>query len=114
MSDQFPNDANGDALRRLRNDGDKLTEARDVDFNVLFPNQSTAEAFAEQFREEGYVVEVTECDSMLELSWNARVVKNLVPTYNGILSFEDELQTAATPLGGRNDGWGCFALPDVN
>jgi len=51
----FPNDANGDALRRLQRDGDPdpLTQPRDVDFTVVFATETAAKEFAARFLAQG-------------------------------------------------------------
>lgn len=33
----YPNDPNGDVLRRMEAEGDNLTKPRDIDFTVVFP-----------------------------------------------------------------------------
>jgi Regulator of ribonuclease activity B len=42
----YPDDANGDALRRMAAQGDDLTRPRNVDFTVVFVDESSAEQFA--------------------------------------------------------------------
>jgi hypothetical protein len=106
-----PNDDNRDALRRLESDGDDLSRPRDIDFNVVFPDEAGAKAFAQQFREEGYRTTVKLADVVESHPWEVLVVKNMIPTHGGITAFEQELQDVAEPLGGYNDGWGCFAQP---
>jgi len=114
MPDQFPDDGTGGALRRMWEGGDKLTQPRDIDFSVAFPSRAAAEGFAAQFREEGYKTDVSESNCVPELPWDVHVTKNMLPNYAGICAFEDELETVASPLGGRNDGWGCFRITDAN
>jgi hypothetical protein len=104
----FPNDANGDALRRLERDGDDLTRARDIDFAVALPDEAAAEGFADYFRHLGYEVSAEKTHTQPELPWDVVVVKNMVPSHNGITEFEDLLQSIASGFRGRNDGWGCF------
>jgi hypothetical protein len=109
---EFPNDANGDALRRLQRDGDDLTQVRGIDFTVVFPTANTAEQFAEYFRNLGHKVTVENSNCVPELPWDVIVVHCMVPSYEGITVFEESLQRVADTLGGRNDGWGCFAVND--
>ena len=104
-----PNDDNGDALRRLETDGDDLSRPRDIDFNVVFPDESSAEAFAGQIRERGYRATVSLENVVETHPWGALVVKNMVPTHSEITEFEEDLQDLADALGGHNDGWGCIA-----
>lgn len=105
----FPDDENGDVLRRLQRDGDDLTQPRDIDFTVIFPGQFEAEAFANHFRCLGYEVSVEETKAKPEAPWDVLVVKNMIPSHAGITGFEALLQNVASGFGGRNDGWGCFA-----
>jgi hypothetical protein len=106
-----PDDDTGDALRRLEADGDDLSRARDVDFNIVFPSEFSAQRFADCFRERGCAVSVEFLESETKLPWDVRVVKNMTPSHQGITDFEIELQEVAGSLGGHNDGWGCFAEP---
>jgi hypothetical protein len=107
----YPNDADGDVLRRMEAHGDDLTRPRNIDFTVVFADASAAEQFAEHFRALGKPVSVkrSECDP--EFPWDVVVIENMVPSYDGITDFEDLLQSAADRWGGHNDGWGCFSEP---
>lgn len=104
-----PNDADGDALRRLEADGDNLTRPRDIDFAVVFTDANSAEQFAKHFRALGHKVSVELTDSNEDFPWDVIVVQHMVPSHDGIRSFEDLLQSVADNWGGHNDGWGCFA-----
>ena len=106
-----PNDDNGDALRRLEAQGDDLRRPRDIDFNVVFPDEIRATEFAQQVQAEGYRTTVRFADVVKNHAWEAVVVKNMIPTHSGITDFEQELQNIAEALGGHNDGWGCFSQP---
>lgn len=107
----FPNDANGDALRRMESGGDDLTRPRNIDFNVVFANGQSAEEFAKHFRAQGYQASVEAAEADQDFPWDVVVVQHMVPSHEGISSFENLLQSAADRWGGRNDGWGCFSEP---
>jgi hypothetical protein len=104
-----PNDDNGDVLRRLEAQGDDLSLPRDVDFNVVFPDEARATDFAHRFRRDGYRATVRFANVVKTHPWEALIVKNMIPTHTGITDFERELQDVADALGGYNDGWGCIA-----
>lgn len=106
-----PNDENGDVLRRMHENGDDLTKPRDIDFTVVFPSQYSAEEFADHFRRLGHNVSVGETRCVPELPWDVVVVNHMTPSHNQITQFENTLETLATTLGGRNDGWGCVEQP---
>jgi hypothetical protein len=107
----YPDDDNGDALRRLEAQGDGLTRPRNIDFTVVFPEVIAAERFAEQFRREGYAVSVELAETVKELPWDVVVVRHMAPSHRGIGDFETMLQEVACVLGGRIDGWGCLSEP---
>jgi len=108
MFRHFPNDANGDALRRLQENGDDLTRPRDINFTVVFPRKSLAEAFADHFRGHGYKVSLEKTECVPEFPWDVVIVSHMLPSHSDISKFEEALEEVASPLGGRNDGWGCF------
>ena len=110
----FPNDANGDALRRMEVQGDDLTKPRNIDFNVVFAEGAAAEEFAEHFRTLGHEVSVEATETDQDFPWDVVVVKHMAPSYDGVTDFETLLQSVADRWGGYNDGWGCFSgLPSA-
>jgi len=110
----YPEDANGIVLRRIAAQGKDLTKARNIDFTVIFAQGGSAGQFAEYFRELGYAVSVEETEPERDFPWNVIVVKHMVPTYEGITDFENELQSVADRWEGHNDGWGFFSEPIAN
>jgi Regulator of ribonuclease activity B len=109
---QFPNDENGDVLRRMLQHGDNLSKSRDIDFAIIFPDENNAQIFGAHFRAIGFEVKIRKKDSRVELPWDVIVVKHMVPNHQEITAFEAELAFVATKYGGRNDGWGCFQQSD--
>lgn len=107
----YPNDDNGNVLRRLEEKGDDLSRPRDIDFTVVFPNEFTAKEFAAHFREAGYTATVEYTQTKKNHPWDVVVVNHMAPSHAGVTEFEQELQGVADPLGGYNDGWGCFSGP---
>ncbi len=104
-------DENSDVLRRLEAQGDDLIRPRNIDFTVVFPEESAAEHFAWHFRKQGYAVSVEFAETVKELPWDVVVVRHVTPSLREIGDFEAALQGVARKLGGRNDGWGCFSEP---
>ena len=104
-----PNDDTGDALRRLEAECDDLTRARNIDFTVVFPDESRAERFAEYFRERGHAVSMEFSQTREDRPWDVVVGNNMSPSHRAITDFETELQSLADSLGGETNGWGCFS-----
>ena len=75
---------------------------------VIFPEERAAEDFAAQIQQSGYSVVVERNDTSDQLPWEARIIRNMVPTHEAITRFEQELEELASANGGRNDGWGCL------
>jgi hypothetical protein len=105
----FPDDENGDVLRRMEASGDDLSRSRNIDFTVVFPNETAAERFARHFRELGYAASIDFSQTVENLPWDVVVVKHMIPSHEGIGRFENMLEDVAVPLDGRNDGWGCLS-----
>lgn len=106
---KYPDDANGDALRRMEAQGDDLTRLRDIEFTVAFPNESAATQFADHICTLG-------CSALAELTetvegfpWDVIVVKQMIPSHEEIGAFETSLKRMADTYGGHNDGWGCLS-----
>ena len=93
--------------------GDDLSQPRDIDFSLLFPNEDTAETFSAIMDAEGYDVELGPWEAQSDDDanagkWDVTVTRHMVPDHAAIAQFEKELGGIAMPFGGRNDGWGCF------
>ena len=93
-------------------EGDDLTQARNIDFSVVFSTESAAERFAEHLRAQGFTASVYFAEAMKEFPWNVNVVRFMTPSHREIGAFEASLQEIADSFGGHNDGWGCFTEPD--
>jgi hypothetical protein len=104
----FPNDENGDVLRRMQKSGDDLGQPRMIDFCFAFPERRQALAFAEIVDERDFEV----CISYYEERemWQAIVKRYMVPTHRDITTVETALSARAESVGGDPDGWGCMQV----
>lgn len=108
-------------LNDLASKGRNLEPPRLVDFEHLFPDQISAQNFADEAKREGFIVRVWE--SMQELedtdegksieepdswTWNATASKVMVPTCENITETEERLGAIAQRHDGYSDGWGFF------
>jgi len=107
---EFPDDENGDVLRRMQESGDDLSKPRDIDFTVVFPDEAAARAFVGQLHGRDCRVTVERTGTAEGLPWDVLVVKNMVPSHEAITEYEALLESFASQHGGRNDGWGCLSL----
>ena len=73
----LPNDANGDVLRRMEAQGDDLSRPGNVDFTVIFADESSAEQFAEHFRALGHEASVKANESDPDFPWDVVVDQHI-------------------------------------
>jgi hypothetical protein len=104
--EQFPNDENGDVLWRMKQSGDNLSKAREIDFWAVFKSKESAIRLALQLLELGEKVSCTPNESEL-FPWQTGVHPVMVPDYRIITEFEEKLGANAKELDGELDGWGC-------
>jgi hypothetical protein len=106
---KYPDDANGDALRRMEAKGDDLSRPRDIEFTVVFPNENTAKQFADHVCSLGCAASAELTGTVEDCPWDVIVAKRMVPSHEEICAFENWLQDVADTFGGHNDGWGCLS-----
>ena len=113
MADGYPNDSDGDALRRVANDGSDMSRPMLIDFHVAMPDESAARALADVAAKLGYHVEIYNspgCEDGPddELPWTCQCSTRMVATYDGVIAAQQELSELSAPLDGCPDGWGTF------
>lgn len=106
---KFPDDENGDVLWRMAKEGDDLSVPREVNFSVIFPTEEAALKFAVHLLRNEQKVSFSPYEEHDELPWQVEAHPVMVPSYKNISGYEIQLEKTAARLGGRNDGWGCFA-----
>ena len=99
----YPDDADGDALRRVAADSDMSKPMR-IDFAVAVPNENAGKNIAEQAWIRGYETSVVY--DKVGNRWTCYCIKEMVPTYEGVVNAQRELDELSRPLGGYSDGWG--------
>jgi regulator of RNase E activity RraB len=104
---EFPNDADGDALRRIAGDGSDLARPMFVDFQVAVPDRSSAELLAATAVKLGYRTKVYDSPAC-KLPWTCECSTRMLATYEAIIAFQRELEVISRPFGGIPDGWGTF------
>lgn len=110
VTPDFPDDENGNVLRGMHADGDDMSLPRDIDFTVVLPDSDAVQEFGSRFYNLGLQVKAKKSGTVPELPWDVTLTVNMLPSYEDITAFEQKLEKVAIPLGGRNDGWGCFQV----
>jgi hypothetical protein len=98
----------------MQSSGDNLSIPRKIDFTVVVFGESEAKQFKAQMERLGYEAVYRRTDCVPELPWDVEVRIFMVPNHAEITAIEETLQSVADPLGGRNDGWGCFEVGNRN
>lgn len=105
----FPDDQNGDALRRMAASGFDFSRAHDVDFFAVFRVEEDAALVARKLVEAGRpedlgnsVMTGTHPSGGFEL----KVVRQMFVTHGDIIRFERFLGDMCAQHGGLLDGWG--------
>jgi hypothetical protein len=100
---EYPDDADGDALRRVAGDGSRMSDPMLVDVFVAFPNRVAAYAFASAASAAEYAVKIEMEEQGLETCYCSRF---MVLSYSSIVGMQLELSELAMKFGGQVDGWG--------
>lgn len=100
---------NAAVLRNLEANGSYLGSPRSVDFSHVFPDRTSAEAFALEADREGFVASVEQVERP-ENPWDVTASKEMIPTCENITDKEEHLDAMARSHGGRADGWGFFRV----
>ncbi|GLS82662.1 ribonuclease E inhibitor RraB [Paraferrimonas haliotis] len=102
----FPDDDNGKMLQAMADAGMSLDQSLDIDFFMMFEDQSDAESAMAQFEDDnpGAFIEV-HLDEEQGL-WELIVSKHMVPDYDAIVISEERLDEFAKGFNGYSDGWG--------
>jgi hypothetical protein len=87
----FPDDDNGDVLRRMFAKGDNLSRPREINFSVVFPDEESAKRFLAHFQQEGFFASIERSAVTVDLPWDVTVVRSMAPTHHEIGEFEDRL-----------------------
>lgn len=105
---KFPDDENGEVLKRMYDDGDDLSQPRIIDFCFAFPERQQALAFAEVVDDPDLEV----CISYYKERemWQTIVKCYMVPTHKDITAVETTLASCAQTLSGEAEGWGCMQV----
>jgi hypothetical protein len=99
----FPNDADGDALRRIAAHSD-MSKPMVIDFTVVVPSESAGLEVGRLAALRGYRSTV-EKDAEND-EWTCCCTRSMLATYRNVVSAQQELDEISASLGGRSDGWG--------
>ena len=113
----YPDNADGNALKHLEETGSDLSQPMDVDIQVAAPDELTAVEVANAALALGYRSEVFFDEDLEDVEdasepWTCECSKVMMLTYDAIIAAQAELNAIAQPLGGYVDGWATFGNAD--
>lgn len=101
----FPNDADGDALMRLYEDGVDLSKPHMVDFFIAVLDMVNGEKIRSIVEIEGFECSLKKDETD---TWTCYCSKSLVLNYELLIEIQQRLDKLSQPYGGYCDGWGTF------
>ncbi len=102
----YPDDADGEALRLLAANGSDMARPMDVDFQVAAPDKACADAIARTAETVGYRADVSKDHHAS--TWTVTGSREMVASYEALIRVQAELDALSRPLGGSSDGWGTW------
>ncbi|MGY3264066.1 ribonuclease E inhibitor RraB [Lysobacter sp. HA35] len=102
----IPDDENGDVLRAMVEDGDDLTIPREIDFHLVFGEESAARAFTDAANQlPDLLLTAPAIDD--EGIWQVTASRHMAAKHADITKLERDLTVLAESFGGYPDGWEC-------
>lgn len=99
-----------ECCKKWKKGGDDLSKARDVDFSIVFEEESCAFSFVSLIRNNFSNVRYSKIEDEDDALWDVTATKFMKLKYEEISETEDYLKNASEKFGGKIDGWGCFNL----
>ena len=103
MANAFPDDADGDVLQKLVDDGLDLSKSRTVEFTITVPDLLTAKSLLELIAASGYIPHLYVDDE--DGSVSLYCAKDMILTYEAVIEKQDQLNALCKPVGAECDGW---------
>ena len=103
----FPDDAIGDILWKMVSEADDLSQVREIEFSVLFPNESAALKFGHLLLENNQKLSFCPYQDDQDYPWEITAYPEISATHENISTYINLLSQGAEPLGGKFDDWYC-------
>ena len=107
---KIPDDADGDAMRRVIEDGSDVGRPMDIDFMIACPDVAAAESIAPLAEAAGYGVSISVDEE--DGAVTCYCVRRMLLDYDALMACQAELDEMGQKYGGWIDGWGTFGNGD--
>lgn len=102
----YPNDADGDALRSIAASGSDMSRPMLIDFAIDAASKSIAQACLAAIEDAGFEASLYQDDE--DQRWSVYVPIRMIAEYDAIVRTQKILGELVADLGGTPDGWGTF------
>ena len=102
----YPNDADGDTLRRIANDGVDMTKPLMVEFHVSVPDAEEAQKIERLIGNVGFCCKRNYDD--IDNEWLVICSKEMVPSYENVVSTQKMLAELVSAQDAQLAGWGAL------
>ena len=102
----YPDDADGDALRQVADQGSDMSRPMTIDFVISTGDMAKARSIAQLVAEHGYRSDLHPDDEAGSIE--VYCTRRMVATYEGVVACQAELTRLCEPFGVVCDSWGTY------
>jgi hypothetical protein len=102
----IPDDADGDAMRRVIADGADLARPMTIDFQIDCPNLSSARAIAAKLPDTEFAIAIYQNPE--DGAATCQCSREMLLVHSELIRIQRELTEIAKPFGGWCEAWGTF------
>ena len=106
MNSTYPDNSDGDALRRAAENGANMSRPMIIDFSITVPDEEAAHGVSDLVAAHGFDPSIY-CDDD-NGSWSVFCAKSMLATYDGVVDVQAQLNVLVESHGGACDGWATF------
>jgi len=103
MGTCYPDDDDGDALKRVAENGADMCQPMKTEFSIDVPDVDRARSLAEKIAALGYTPDIFVDDESGSVS--IYCAKNMLATHEGVVAAQCELNELCVPFAAECDGW---------
>jgi hypothetical protein len=103
MGTYYPDDDDGDALRRVAERGADMSRPMKIEFSIDVPDVERARSLAEGIAAQGYIPDIVIDDESGSVS--IYCAKTMIATHESVRAAQSELNKLCVPFAAECDGW---------
>ena len=101
---KYPDDADGNALKRIADDGVDMTKPLTIEFQIAVPDEAIANSVVNDIKKEGYSSKKDHDE--VDDEWLIICPIEIVPSYDNIVSTQQRLERLISSSNAQLVGWG--------